>query len=133
MLDDLPRLRKMPPVEGALVVGPNYGLRLWMFAQSVHQLQTAYDNAGDMIATCAVRAFINPSGADGTVEKISEELSYMDSLHDNSRRRLVESADLAGPAYRDGQIVIASGAKPVILSKDFTYKDPELEARMKAH
>lgn len=130
MLDELPRLRNMPPVDEALNIGRKYGLRLWMFAQSVGQMQTAYDNADGMLGSCAVRIFMNPTGADGLAEKISEELGYVESLQDNSRRRLVEAADLAGPAYRDRQVVIASGAKPAIVSKDFAYQSPELAARM---
>jgi type IV secretion system protein VirD4 len=132
MLDELPRLRNMPPVDEALNIGRKYGLRLWMFAQSVGQLQTAYDNADGMLSSCAVRIFMNPSGADGLAEKVSEELGYVDSMSDNSRRRLVEASDLAGPTYRDRQIVIATGSKPAIVSKDFAYKSPELAARMNA-
>jgi type IV secretion system protein VirD4 len=132
MLDELPRLRNMPPVDEALNIGRKYGLRLWLFAQSVGQLQTAYPNADGMLGSCAVRIFMNPSGADGQAEKLSEELGYVDSINDNSRKRLVEAAELAGPTYRDRQIVIASGAKPVIVSKDFAYKNAELAARMKA-
>ena len=45
-----------------------------------------------------------------------------DLINDNSRKRLVEAAELAGPNYRDRQIVIASGAKPVIATKDFAYQ-----------
>jgi type IV secretion system protein VirD4 len=130
MLDELPRLRNMPPVDEALNIGRKYGLRLWMFTQSVGQLKTAYDNADGMLGSCAVRIFMNPSGADGLAEKLSEELGYVESLNDNSRRRLVEAAELAGPAYRDRQIVIASGAKPVIVSKDFAYQSTELAERM---
>lgn len=130
MLDELPRLRNMPPVDEALNIGRKYGLRLWMFAQSVGQLQTAYRNADGMLGACAVRIYMNPSGADGLAEKISEELGYVESLQDNSRRRLVEAAELAGPAYRDRQIVIANGAKPVMVNKDWAYRNPELEARM---
>jgi type IV secretion system protein VirD4 len=130
MLDELPRLRNMPPVDEALNIGRKYGLRLWMFAQSVGQLQTAYDNADGMLGSCAVRIFMNPTGADGLAEKVSEELGYVESLNDNSRRRLVEATDLAGPTYRDRQIVIASGAKPVVVSKDFAYLSPELVTRM---
>jgi len=130
MLDELPRLRNMPPVDEALNIGRKYGLRLWMFAQSVGQLQAVYRNADGMLGACAVRIYMNPSGADGLAEKISEELGYVESVNDNTRRRLVEAADLAGPAYRDRQIVIASGAKPVMVTKDWAYKNPEFQARM---
>ncbi len=132
MLDELPRLRNMPPVDEALNIGRKYGLRLWMFAQSVGQLQTAYPNADGMLGSCAVRIFMNPSGADGLAEKLSEELGYDESPNDSSRKRFVEAAELAGPAYQNRQIVIASGAKPVIVSKDFAYQSPELASRMAA-
>lgn len=130
MLDELPRLRNMPPVDEALNIGRKYGLRLWMFAQSVGQLQNAYDNADGMLGSCAVRIYMNPSGADGLADRLSEELGYVESINDNSRRRLVEAAELSGPTYRDRQIVIASGARPAIVAKDFAYRSAELVARM---
>ncbi|MEZ5139498.1 MAG: type IV secretory system conjugative DNA transfer family protein [Acidimicrobiales bacterium] len=33
-------------------------------------------------------------------ERLSEELGYVDSVHDDTRRRMVEAAELAGPQYR---------------------------------
>jgi type IV secretion system protein VirD4 len=130
MLDELPRLRYMAPVDDALNIGRKYNLRLWMFAQSVGQFQTAYPNADGMLGSCAVRIFMNPSGADGLAERLSEELGNVDSLNDNSRRRMVEAADLAGPSYKDRQIVVAMGAKPGNMRKDFAYANPELHRRM---
>ncbi len=132
MLDELPRLRNMPPVDEALNIGRKYGLRLWMFAQSVGQLKTAYENADGMLGSCAVRIYMNPSGADGLAERLSEELGYIESVNDNSRRRLVEAAELGGPTYRDLQIVIASGAKPARVNKDFAFRSAELASRMSA-
>jgi type IV secretion system protein VirD4 len=130
MLDELPRLRYMAPVDEALNIGRKYGLRLWMFAQSVGQFQTAYPNGDGMLGSCAVRIFMNPSGADGLAERVSEELGYVDSINDNSRRRLVEAADLAGPSYKDRQIVMAMGTKPAMVSKNFAFAHPELNRRM---
>jgi type IV secretion system protein VirD4 len=130
MLDELPRLRFMAPVDEALNIGRKYGLRLWMFAQSIGQLQNSYPNADGMLGSCAVRIFMNPSGADGLAERLSEELGYVDSLNDNSRRRMTEAAELAGPAYKDQQIVLARGTKPAVVRKDFAYAIPELKRRM---
>lgn len=130
MLDELPRLHYMAPVDEALNIGRKYGLRLWMFAQSVGQFQTAYPNADGMLGSCAVRIFMNPSGADGLAERLSEELGYVDSINDNSRRRMVEAADLAGPSYKDRQIVVAMGTKPAALRKEFAYANAELKRRM---
>jgi type IV secretion system protein VirD4 len=130
MLDELPRLRYMPPVDEALNIGRKYGLRLWMFAQSVGQLQNAYENADGMLGSCAVRIFMNPSGADGLAERLSEELGYVDGINDSSRKRLVEATELAGPAYRDRQIVLGVGAPPAKVKKDFAWRDETLKARM---
>ncbi len=130
MLDELPRLRNMPPVDEALNIGRKYKLKLWMFAQSIGQFQTAYSNADGMLGACALRMFMNPGGADGLAERLSEELGYVESLTDNSRHRLVEAADLAGPEYEDKQLVFSSGGKPAKVTKDFARKDPELERRM---
>lgn len=120
----------MSPVDEALNIGRKYNLRLWMFAQSVGQFQVAYPNGDGMLGSCAVRIFMNPSGADGLAERLSEELGYVDSLNDNSRKRLVDAADLAGPSYKDKQLVLAAGTKPAMVRKDFAFANPELARRM---
>jgi type IV secretion system protein VirD4 len=130
MLDELPRLRYMPPVDEALNIGRKYGLRLWMFAQSLGQLQNAYENADGMMGSCVVRIFMNPSGADGLAEKLSEELGYIDSVNDSSRKRMVEATELSGPAYKDQQIVLGTGAAPAKVKKDFAWQDATLKPRM---
>jgi type IV secretion system protein VirD4 len=131
MLDELPRLRYMAPIDEALSIGRKYGLRLWMFAQSVGQFKSAYDNADGLLGSCAVRVFMNPGGADGLAEQISAELGNVDSVNDNSRRRLVEAAELAGPEYRDLEIVLSTAGKPAKVRKDFAFDDAELVRRMK--
>jgi len=130
MLDELPRLRNMPPVDEALNIGLKYGLRLWMFAQSVGQLQNSYPNADGMMSSCAVRIYMNPSGADGLADRVADELGYVESAQEGARRRLAEPAELSGPEYAHRQIVIANGARPAVVSKDFAFQNPELAARM---
>ncbi|MFL5900584.1 MAG: type IV secretory system conjugative DNA transfer family protein [Solirubrobacterales bacterium] len=130
MLDELPRLRYMAPIDEGLSIGRKYKLCLWMFAQSVGQFKTAYENADGLLGSCAVRVFMKPGGADGLAERISEELGYADSLHDNSRKRLVEAAELAGPAYNDLEIVLATGGRPARVRKQPAHADPDLKARM---
>jgi type IV secretion system protein VirD4 len=130
MLDELPRLRYMAPIDEGLSIGRKYGLRLWMFAQSVGQFKTAYENADGLLGSCAVRVFMNPGGADGLAEQISEELGYVESVNDGTRRRLVEAAELSGPGYQDLEIVLSTGGKPAKVRKDFAYRNPELAQRM---
>jgi type IV secretion system protein VirD4 len=130
LLDELPRLRQMPPVEEALEIGRQYGIKLWMFTQSIGQLQTAYENADGMIGSCAVRMYMNPSLHDETAKKISEDIGMQEGVMDRNRQAVVEPSVLAGPEYRDNVIVMASGCKPLRLKKHFAWSDPTISQRM---
>ncbi len=132
LLDELPRLGKMPPVASAIEIGASYGLRVWMFAQSLGQLQEAYPNADGMISSCAVRVYLNPSGADGLAEKLSKELGSVTNLADGTQQSLVPPNELAGPKWADRQLVIASGTRPARIRKNFAFRNAELNARMGA-
>ena len=130
MLDEMPRLGPMKPVEEALEVGRQYGIRLWMFAQSLGQFQKAYENAEGMVGSCAVRIFMNPSSHDGTAKRLSEELGYVESIIDGSRHLMVEPTELVGPEFKDYQIAMASNTRPLKLKKVFAYSDPEFSRRL---
>ncbi len=129
VLDELPQLRHMPPIEEALNVGAGFGIRLWMFAQSVGQMKEAYPNADGMIGACALRMFMNPSLHDGTAQKLSDDIGLQEGVLDSQRQKIVEAPDLAGPDYKDHVIVMASGFKPFRLRKNFVFQNPELKAR----
>ena len=130
LLDELPRLRQMPPVEEALEIGRQYGIKLWMFTQSLGQLKTAYENADGMIGSCAVRMYMNPSLHDETAKKISEDIGMQEGVMDRSRQNAVEPSVLAGPEFRDDVIVMAAGCKPLRLKKHFAWQDASLSGRM---
>jgi type IV secretion system protein VirD4 len=130
MLDELPRLKHMPPVAEAIEIGGNYGLRIWMFAQSMGQLQEAYPNAEGMIGNCAVRVYMNPSGADEMAEKLSKELGEVQGMGDPHPRRLVPAVELAGPKWANDQLVLAPMTKPARVRRNYAFESPELQARM---
>ena len=130
VLDELPRLRHMPPVEEALEIGAQYGLRLWMFTQNIGQLENAYDNAQGMIGSCALRMFMNPSLQDGTAQKLSDDLGFRESIIDGQRVKRVEADVLAGPEYKDSIVIMAAGAAPVRAAKHYAHSDSELSTRM---
>jgi type IV secretion system protein VirD4 len=131
-LDELPRLRHMPPVEEALEIGRQYGIKLWMFCQGLGQLKTAYDNHDGMVASCALRMFMNPSTADGTAQKLSDEMGFRESVIDGTRVKRVEPNVLAGPEFADKIIVMASSGEPARLKKHLAHSDAELARRMGA-
>lgn len=130
ILDELPQLRHMPPVEEGLNVGAGFGIRLWMFAQSVGQMKESYPNADGMIGACAVRMFMNPSQHDGTAQKLSDDIGMQEGVLDGQRQKIVEANVLAGEEYRDHVIVMPSGFKPFRLRKNFASQNPELASRM---
>jgi len=130
ILDELPRLKHMPPVEEALEFGRQYGIRLWLFAQSLGQLGNAYPNAEGMIGGCAIRMFMNPSLHDETAQKISDDIGFQESVIDGSRVKIVEPNVVAGPDYKDFVIVMAANARAARLRKYFAYADDGLKARM---
>ena len=139
VLDELPRLGRMPPVEEALEIGSQYGIRLWMFAQSLGQLQTAYPNADGMIGSCAVRSFMNPSIHDGTAELVSNQIGYKGGEQHGGKGQdmlnkadslIVTPSDLAGPKYKELQIVMAVGSKPARVRKMYAHQSEQLKSRM---
>ena len=130
VLDELPRLRYMPPVEEALEIGRQYGIKLWLFAQSLGQLKEAYPNADGMIGGCAIRMFMNPSLHDETAQKVSDDIGFMDSVIDGTRVKIVEPNVVAGPDYKDLVIVMAANARAARLGKYFAHADEGFKARM---
>ncbi len=127
MLDELPRLRHMPPVEEAIEIGRQYGLRLWMFVQSLGQLEKAYPNAHGMVGSCAVRIYMNPSNADGLADKLAGELGFLGAVVGDQP---LTGAVLAGPEFRDYQIVLGGSSKPAKVRKLYAWQNEELEASM---
>jgi type IV secretion system protein VirD4 len=85
VLDEMPQLKNMPPIANALVVGAGYGVKLWMFVQDVGQLKKEYPNAEGMMGNCAVRMYMNPDLADGTAQKLSDDIGFRESIVDGSR------------------------------------------------
>ena len=130
VLDELPRLRHMPPVEEALEIGRQYGIKLWLFAQSLGQISNAYPNAEGMIGGCAIRMFMNPSLHDETAQKVSDDIGFQESVIDGTRVKVVEPNVLAGSDYKDLVIVMASNARAARLRKYFAYADDGLMARV---
>lgn len=129
MLDEMPRLRRMSPIDEALNIGRRFGLRLWMFAQSFGQLEEAYENAEGMVASCGVRIYMNPSSADGTAEKISEQIGYRSGPMDGNRHLIIEPNALSGAGFKDHQIVLGKGCKPAKVRKVMAWQDPEISGR----
>lgn len=130
MLDEMPRLKYMPPIEEALETGRQYGLRLWMFAQSLGQLRLAYKNADGMIGSCAVQAYMNPSGHDGTAERICKQIGMAEGALTGQRKNIIEPAELTGPDYEYAVIVFGVSSKPAAVRKVLAFDEAYFRERM---
>src|SRR5690606_15827953 len=114
----------------ALEVGRQYGIKLWMFAQSLGQMKQSYPNADGMIGSCAVRIYMNPSMHDGTAERVSKELGTFESPLDGSKHQIAEPQELAGPKYNDIQLVLPAGGKPIRARKEYAHAMEPYKSRM---
>ncbi|MGX5805311.1 type IV secretory system conjugative DNA transfer family protein [Bradyrhizobium sp. Arg314] len=127
-LDELPRLKRMDVVEEALDVGRGFGVRLWMFAQNIGQLETAYPNAKGMVGNCLAQCYMNPDAERS--KWLSSHLGVRRGLLDGSERPLVESFDLTGHDYADKVVVMLNGMDNALLTKRPYYADPEAMKRV---
>lgn len=59
LLDELPALGHMRPIEDGIGYLAGYGTRLWLFVQDLDQLQQTYRKWRSMIANCVVRQAFN--------------------------------------------------------------------------
>lgn len=73
LLDELPALGYMRPIEQGIGFLAGYGAKLWLFVQDLDQLEKTYPKARSMIANCAVRQAFNVQDPD-TAKLLSDML-----------------------------------------------------------
>ncbi|MEZ5751946.1 MAG: type IV secretory system conjugative DNA transfer family protein [Paracoccaceae bacterium] len=73
LLDELPALGHMRPIEDGIGYLAGYGVTLWLFVQDLDQLQKTYVKWRSMIANCAVRQAFNVQDTQ-TAELLSDML-----------------------------------------------------------
>ncbi|HXN10387.1 MAG TPA: type IV secretory system conjugative DNA transfer family protein [Steroidobacteraceae bacterium] len=127
-LDEFPRLGGMRPIEKALEVGRGFGIRLWLFAQNFGQIEAAYENADGLMENCLVRTFMNPTVA--SAGKIAEEIGKAGIAQGADSDSTVSPQELAGPNFKNLQIVVGQSSKPAKVRKQPYYENAELKARI---
>lgn len=127
-LDEMPQLGFMPNMSDIIDVGRGAGVRLWMFMQYLSQMRAAYGPRGDgLINACKVRCYMSPdSEAAHAIEPLLGETRHLLS---GSKKPLVTAHELAGRAFADDIITLASGEHPARLAKLNYHADPALDAR----
>lgn len=127
-LDEFPQLGRFDEVARALDIGRGFGVRFWLFAQSIHHLSEAYANAEGMLGSCYVRSFINPTEADA--QWLSRHLGERQGLLDGERKPLAEASDLAGARFADKLVCFIARSANAALETRNAYADPVCRQRM---
>ena len=128
LIDEMPQLGYMEPIREAIEVGRSYGLRMWMFTQSVGQLRSSYKDADGLMEMCHVQCFMNPDF--DLAKRISDRLGYKEGLLQEKRKRFVEPQELVGPRFANKIVAFTRGNNPLLLSKCHAHADRFLSPRM---
>jgi type IV secretion system protein VirD4 len=151
MIDELPSLGRMDILQTALAYMAGYGIKAYLIAQDVSQLNAAYGgpsgNAETIMANCHVQIAFAPnkletmemlSKLSGTATIRSETRSYQGSrfgLHNqvvvnvqDSERPLL-TPDEARRLPDDDALIFVAGHPPIYGKKIRYYKDPTFAAR----
>jgi type IV secretion system protein VirD4 len=126
-IDEMPQLGYMPNLADIIELGRGAGVRLWMFMQFIGQLRDLYKAKADgLIHACQVRCFMSPDRE--ASEAIEPILGKVENIFTGEKRPLATAHELAGRAFANDVVMLASGEDPARLAKTPYYKDPALEA-----
>ena len=128
MIDEMPQLGYMEPISYSVEVGRSYGLRTWMFAQTLGQLRKAYPDADGLVEMCYAQCFMNPEF--DTAKRLSDRLGNVENLLRAKTQKIAEPQELMSPDYADKIITFVRGKSPLKLQKILAYQDRTLKAHM---
>jgi type IV secretion system protein VirD4 len=128
LIDEMPQLGYMEPIPYAIEVGRSYGLRLWMFAQSMGQIIKTYPDGKGLMEMCYAQCFMNPEFE--TAKYLSERLGMIESKLRNRREKVSEPQELMGKEFSNKILLFTRGEKPAKLFKVMAHQIDFLIERM---
>lgn len=149
MLDEFPALGRLDFFESALAFMAGYGLKSFLIAQSLNQIEKAYGQDNAILDNCHVRVSFatnnektgdRVSKALGTKTEMKAMKNYaghrlspwlghlMVSRSETARQLLTQGEVMQLPP--DEEIVMVSGVQPIRAKKAAYYADPRLAARI---
>lgn len=127
-LDEMPQLGNFESILELQDVGRGSGLRLWMFAQYIAQLEHAFGKKyKGVVDSCRCRSFLQPDVQ--AVQLIQPGLGTTRNAFTGETKKLVEDHDLMGRAYDDKVILTTRGDHPMQLMKKYAWQTDK--AKMK--
>ncbi|MGH7074982.1 MAG: type IV secretory system conjugative DNA transfer family protein, partial [Stellaceae bacterium] len=149
MLDEFPALGKLDFFESTLAFMAGYGLKSFLIAQSLNQIEKAYGQNNSILDNCHVRVSF-ATNDERTAKRVSDALGMSTELramknYAGSRlspwlgHLMISRQETARPLLTAGEImqlppdeeiVLISGRPPIRAEKARYYQDPELSRRI---
>jgi type IV secretion system protein VirD4 len=149
MLDEFPALSRLDFFESALAFMAGYGLKSFLIAQSLNQIEKAYGLNNSILDNCHVRVSF-ATNDERTAKRVSDALgtaTELRAMKNYAGHRLspwlghlmVSRQETARPLLTSGEVmqlppedelVLVSGCPPIRAKKARYYEDPELDARI---
>ena len=149
MLDEFPALGRLDFFESALAFMAGYGLKSFLIAQSLNQIEKAYGQNNSILDNCHVRVSF-ATNDERTAKRVSDALgtaTEMRAMKNYAGHRLspwlghlmVSRQETARPLLTPGEVmqlpnddelVLVSGCQPIRAKKARYYEDPELKMRI---
>jgi type IV secretion system protein VirD4 len=149
MLDEFPALGRLDFFESALAFMAGYGLKSFLIAQSLNQIEKAYGQNNSILDNCHVRVSF-ASNDERTAKRVSDALgtaTEMRAMKNYAGHRLspwlghlmVSRQETARPLLTPGEVmqlphddelVLVSGCHPIRAKKARYFEDSEMKARI---
>jgi type IV secretion system protein VirD4 len=149
MLDEFPALGRLDFFESALAFMAGYGLKSFLIAQSLNQIEKAYGQNNSILDNCHVRVSF-ATNDERTAKRVSDALgtaTEMRAMKNYAGSRLspwlghlmVSRQETARPLLtpgevmqlpQDDELVLMSGCAPIRAKKARYFEDPEMAARI---
>jgi type IV secretion system protein VirD4 len=149
MLDEFPALGRLDFFESALAFMAGYGLKSFLIAQSLNQIEKAYGQNNSILDNCHVRVSF-ASNDERTAKRVSDALgtaTEMRAMKNYAGHRLspwlghlmVSRQETARPLLTPGEVmqlphddelVRVSGCNPIRAKKARYYEDPQMQSRI---
>ncbi|RUZ78235.1 conjugal transfer protein TraG [Mesorhizobium sp. M7A.F.Ca.US.006.01.1.1] len=149
MLDEFPALGRLDFFESALAFMAGYGLKAFLIAQSLNQIEKAYGANNSILDNCHVRVSF-ATNDERTAKRVSDALgtaTEMKAMRNYAGHRLspwlghlmVSRSETARPLLTPGEvmqlppseeIVMVAGSPPIRANKARYYEDGQFKARV---
>ena len=149
MLDEFPALGRLDFFEGALAFMAGYGLKAFLIAQSLNQIEKAYGQNNSILDNCHVRISF-ATNDERTAKRVSDALGTATEIRDARNyagnrlspwlsHLMVSRQGTARPLLTPGEVmqlppedelVLVSGCNPIRAKKARYYEDSQLQARI---